>query len=502
MSSDRQNLSDPIFEVAAASPERPAVIEHERALSFRDFAVLIGKASAYLRGIGVGPGDRIGIALTNSGDHLILFYALARLGAAPVEIAPGTTSAQREALAEKFGIRLLFEEPDARSEPSLRTVWLDTGWRAMIAERSGDFRYDGPEEPYLVGLSSGTTGTPKGVATTHRQLLARCASVREPLAPTGAYAPEKPGHALMLASLSFTAFRNHAIFATLSGWPLVLVPELHFPSDLIRTVRSWDDALVMATAGMCRAFKEFARGKGLLFPNARALLSAGLPLFAHEKRAVIERVTPNFFEAYGSTASGRISVLRPEEIEAHAESVGRICDGMEVEIVDGQDRPLPAGSIGRLRCRGATVSTSFLVASDETRDEGFREGWHYPGDLASIDRSGYLRLHGRSSDLIVGKGVEFLPNEVEAVLTAHASVLEAAVVGAPVGGGSEEAVAMVVTRGPSEHAAIAAHLARHLPPDKRPQQILYADTLPRTPNGKIDRAAVRRLAERHLNSVR
>jgi len=502
MPPDSRNLSDPIFEVATAWPDRPALIEYDRALSFRDLAELVGKASVHLRSIGVGPGDRIGIALANSTDHLILFYALARAGAVPVEISPGTSSEQRDALAAKFGIRLLFEEPDARAQPSLRTIWVDTGWRAMIAERSGDFRHDGPDGLYIIGLSSGTTGVPKGVATTHGQLLTRCATVGESLASTGAYSPEKPGHALLLASLSFSAFRNHAIFATLSGWPLVLVPELLWPSDLVRAVRSWDDALFMATPGMCRAFKEFARGKGHLFPRVRALLSAGLPLFAHEKRAILERVTPNFFEVYGSTASGRISLLRPEDVEAHAESVGRICDGMEVEIVDAQDRPLPAGRVGRLRCRGSTVSTYFLVESDETKDEGFRDGWHYPGDLASIDRDGYLHLHGRSSDLIVGKGVEFLPNEVEAVLAAHASVLEAAVVGTPIRGGGEEAVALVVTRGQSEHDAIAAHLARHLPPDKRPHQILYTDTLPRTPNGKIDRVAVKRLAERHLNSVR
>ncbi|HVM78424.1 MAG TPA: class I adenylate-forming enzyme family protein [Stellaceae bacterium] len=497
-----QNLSDAIFDHAARRPEAPALIESVRTLKYGEFAALVGKASAHLRDIGVGPGDRIGIALTNSTDHLILFYALARIGAAPVEISPQATEQERERLAEKFGIRLLFEEPDARAEPSLRTVWLDTGWRAMIAERSGDWRHGGSgDEPYLVGLSSGSTGVPKGVATTHRQLLARFREVQESMRSVEAYSSEMPSTSLLLASLSFTAFRNHAIFAVLSGGPLVLVPELQWPSDLIRAIRSWDGALLMATPGMCRAFKAFARGKGYLFPRVRAMLSAGLPLYAHEKRAVIERVTPNFFEAYGSTASGRISLLRPGEMQAHAESVGRISEGMEVEIVDGRDRPQPAGTVGRLRCRGSTVSKFYLVESDGTRDDGFRDGWYYPGDLASIDESGYLYLHGRSSDLIAGDGVEFLPNEVEAVLTAHASVLEGAVVGRAARDGREEVVALVVTRGAPEHESLAAHLARHLPAAKRPRQIIYAKALPRTPNGKIDRIAVKRIAVRHADPV-
>ena len=501
MTKNWQNLSDAIFDHAAARPEAPALIEYDRPLSFRDFAGLVSKASAHLRDIGVGPGDRIGIALANTADHLILFYALMRAGAAPVEISPQATEQERETLAEKFGIRLLFEEPDARTAPSLRTIWVDAGWRAMIAERSGDWRHEAPgQEPYLVGLSSGSTGVPKGVATTHRQLLTRFRIMQTALRDARVYSQEQPGTALLVAGMSFSAFRNHAILTMLSGSPLVLVPELHWPSDLIRAVRAWDEAVLIATPGMCRAFLAFARGRGHLLPRVRAMFSAGLPLFAPEKRAIIERVTPNFFDVYGSSASGRISLLRPHEIERHAESVGRVEEGVEVEIVDGRGRPQPPGAVGHLRCRSPTSSTAYLVESDGTREEGFREGWYYPGDLASLDGEGYLHLRGRSSDLIAGDGVEFLPNEVEAVLAAHASVVEAAVVGRPARDGHEEAVAVVATRGAPEHEAIAAHLMQHLPPAKRPRQIVYAKALPRTPNGKIDRVAVKRMAIQYASA--
>jgi acyl-coenzyme A synthetase/AMP-(fatty) acid ligase len=496
-----RNLSDAIFHYAAERPDAPALIESDRPLSYAEFASLVGKASVHLRDLGVGPGDRVGIALANSADHLILFYGLMRAGAVPTEISPRTTEAEREALAEKFGLRLLFEEPDARDRASRRTVWVDAGWRAMVAERSGDWRYDGRErEHYLVGLSSGSTGIPKGVATTHRQLLTRFRIMQTALRDAQVYSSERPGTMLLLAGMSFSAFQYHAIYTMLSGGPLVLVPDLQWPSELIRAVRSWDEAVLFATPGMCRAFLAFAHGRGHLLPRARAILSAGLPLFAPEKRAMIERVTPNFFDVYGSSASGWISLLRPHEMGAHAESVGRVRDGMEVEIVDGRGRSQRPGTVGHLRCRSPTSSTAYLVESDGTREEGFREGWYYPGDLASLDEAGYLYLRGRSSDLIVGDGVEFLPNEVEAVLTAHASVVEAAVVGRPARDGREETVALVVTRGAPEHEAIAAHLTRHLPPAKRPRQIIYAKTLPRTPNGKIDRVAVKRMAIQYADA--
>ena len=175
---------------------------------------------------------------------------------------------------------------------------------------------------------------------------------------------------------------------------------------------------------------------------------------------------------------------------------------MEVEIVDGGGRPQPPGTVGHLRCRGPTVSTAYLAESDATREEGFREGWYYPGDLASLDEAGYLYLRGRSSDLIASGGVEFLPNEVEAVLAAHSSVAEAAVVGRPGREGGEEVVALVVTRGEPEHEALAAHMTHRLPAAKRPRQIIYLKALPRTPNGKIDRIAVMRMATRHADPIK
>ena len=169
-----QNLSDAIFHHAAERPGAPALIECDRPLSYADFASLVGKASVHLRDIGVGPGDRVGIALVNSADHLILFYAAMRAGAVPIEISAQTSEAERDALAAKFGISLLFEEPDARAAASRRTIWVDAGWRASIESRTGDFRHDDPGgDPFIVGLTSGSTGLPKGAIALHRHIQLR-----------------------------------------------------------------------------------------------------------------------------------------------------------------------------------------------------------------------------------------------------------------------------------------------------------------------------------------
>src|SRR5260370_39775667 len=135
------------------------------------------------------------------------------------------------------------------------------------------------------------------------------------------------------------------------------------------------------------------------------------------------KLTPNFHEIYGATAIGPMSVLRPQDMMERPESVGRPFPLVDIEVVDDNDRPLPAGETGRLRCRGPAL-TSPIPGHAAPGD--FRDGWHYPGELAALDASGYIHLHGRTSEVIFRGGAKIFPSEIEAVLQAHESVAETA----------------------------------------------------------------------------
>ena len=272
-----------------------------------------------------------------------------------------------------------------------------------------------------------------------------------------------------------------------------MLPEFARFYDIVRNFSYYDNVVAMVMPELCTVFLSCAQKGKVLLPNIRALVSGGQPLAPESKKAMLVSVTPNYHENYGSSSTGWITVLHPADMARRSESVGRAVPGMEIEIVDGEGNVLPANKVGRLRCRSATTSTSFVVP-EESSAEGFRDGWFYPGDLAMLDSNRFIYLKGRVGDIIRRRGVEIYPAEIEAVLRSHASVSEAAVVGLPMRQGGREVVALIVAKGESRHDDLVQHCQAKLPEEKRPGALTYTEALPRTANGKIDRAKVAELA--------
>jgi len=216
----------------------------------------------------------------------------------------------------------------------------------------------------------------------------------------------------------------------------------------------------------------------------------GGPLFAQEKIDIQRRVNPNFYEFYASTGADATTVLTPGEMAQRSGSVGRPTLLNEVEIVDDGDHPADHGETGRLRCRGAAVATGFFEdVNDPAGNEMFRQGWFYPGELATMDSDGYVFLKGRASEVIVRSGINVYPDEVEDALREHAAIVDAAVVGREVeSSGEEEVVAFVVTDGPVEKGSILAHCRNRLTAYKVPKEIIFIDELPTTASGKLKKS--------------
>lgn len=192
---------------------------------------------------------------------------------------------------------------------------------------------------------------------------------------------------------------------------------------------------------------------------------------------------------YGTAETNAISLLRSQDIDAHAGSVGQAHSLAEVEVVDARDKPLPAGEEGMLRYRGPSLASPLAVTGSPTAT-GFRDGWYYPGEIATLTEHGYIYLTGRASELIMRHGAKIYPAEVEAVLQQHADVLEAAVFGRRAANNEEEVIACVVGRRPLELSTLVAHCRSYLAAAKRPQRIHILAELPKNASGKVDKKAL------------
>jgi long-chain acyl-CoA synthetase len=492
MDANYQNVTDPIFHWAAQRPDAPAIIQLPQTLSYGGLATLVGKATVYLDGIGVRQGDRVAINLTNSIDHFILTLALLRLGATTMELPYSAATPVAADLLARFSVQRIFIEPSSAAVAGVPSIKIDAGWRGEIAQRRGDKRSaDNGEGIFTISLTSGTTGRPKGSLSTHRQYFQRMRAQMELLAGSGVYAGELPANFLLAASIAFSTFFRRTITHLFTGGPVTILPEcLHFV-DLVKAIAAFDDAFCYVTAASCRALIANAPEKGVLFPRLRALGAGGGFLYPEEKLAILDRVTPNFYHTYGASGFGTMALATPAQMRERPESVGRPASFVAIEVADESGRALPPRTVGRLRCRG-TQGRGFAAAVEPNSDERFRDGWYYPGDFAYLDEAGYVFLKGRGTvDVISRDGIDLFATEIEAVIAQHASVAEIAIVGVPRAVPGEEIVALVVPRGDAQHEALAQHCRTRLPTERRPDTVYYANALPKTAAGKLDRARVK-----------
>jgi acyl-coenzyme A synthetase/AMP-(fatty) acid ligase len=463
-------------------PEAVALIDADRTSTYGELAALVWRTAGYLSALGVRRGDRIGLCLKDDWQHVVALLAVARLGAAFAQIDWRSRPAEKARIAETFDFKLVLTLPGADIEANCPSAALDSGWHQRVAAADPPtFVPDDWHDPIAILASSGTTGLPKFTVATHLQYYFRLANYREVM-PSGT-----PRRYLSMLSMSFSASRVAFLSHLLHGDALIFYPAMFLAAEFVEAVSRNEATVAYIVPSAVRQLLAIAEMEKPLLPGLDVLLTAGAPLFPDEKREIFRKLTPNFHEIYGATAIGPMSVLRPQDVTTRPESVGRPFPLVDIEIVDDHERPVPVGETGRLRCRGPALTSP--IPGNAAEDD-FRDGWHYPGELAALDESGYLHLHGRTSEVIFRGGAKIFPTEIEVVLQAHESVAEAAVVARASSDNEQELVAYVIAGAAVTPGQLLALCRRRLTPYKVPREIHIVSQLPRNPSGKLDKHAL------------
>lgn len=470
-------------------PTRTALVDAGRRL---DFAALDRAVDRFARAAGeagLGRGRPVGVALSDSADHLIALLGLARLGAVILPVDRRWSDAEIAAVARSFAAdRVLVEAHRPGDDPA----WLrpDADWFAPAGEAYADAAV-GPDSPLLFALSSGTTGTPKGPVITHRQFEARFVSywVNLGFSAADTYVSATP--------LYFGGGRGFALGTLFSGATVSMFPPPFAPADLVDHVNDTRATTLFLVPTLLRRILSLPDAAARM-PTLRCLISSGSALYPQERAEIRRRITPNLYEMYSSSEGGAVSVLPPEDAAAHGDTVGRPAFRVAVEIVDADDRPVPRGAVGRMRYRGPGVPAEFRGAAPEA----FRDGWLYPGDLAEMDDNGFIHLRGRAKDMIIRGGVNIYPGDVEAALLSSGLIAEAAVVGVPHRELGETVVAFVTGFETGDDAGLLDWCRQRLAAYKVPGDVVRIDALPRNAGGKVLKGELLSLYERRQGAPR
>ena len=499
-SSDVSVVGDIAAANARKHPHSEAVVDGERRLTWRALHDRVLRlANALSDGLGLAPGDRASMLAENCLEYYEYFHATAAAGiiAAPLNqrLAPGELGA----IVEQVEPRVIFcdgahaelaaELAAAASCPVVRIGGDDRpGYERLLASASPNRagRRPDPEAAATICFTGGTTGVPKGVVIPHRSLAA-C------------------GPRTMLYQ-GLTGFDRHLFVRPMAVAPgHRMVAQHGFSSGTTIIAPRFDPGIFYRLAEQERATTSLLSPtmfQMLLAEGAAGYDLSTLKTFAYggapSTPDLIARVMEAFrnvdlHQVYGGTEVAVALHLGPDEHRAGLlDSVGREVPGVEVRIVDEAGGAVPDGVTGELVVRSDELFSEYWRAP-EASAEALRDGSCWTGDLGVRDDRGYVRVVGRSKDVVISGGFNVYPIEVENVLTDHPALSEAAVIGLPHETWGEAVHAVVVARPDATvtESELLAFCRARIGSYKTPKSIEFTDALPRTPVGKIAKNILR-----------
>ncbi len=471
-----------LLDLIATTSDRPALVDGSSGatVSYATLGARIDRVAAGLAARGVRPGDVVALWAPNGPQWVGVALGAMAAGAAVTGISPA--AAEREAHAQLLdsGASILVTLPShVPAAPRARDVVTPDD---LIA--AGDAAPAVVPDPAAVALlpySSGTTGLPKGVMLTHRNIAVAVRQITDALKLT-------PRDTLIAVApfAHVMGFVVNAAAGLAAGATVVTMPRFALEPYLDLVERHRATVLVVPPPIMNALARHPAVAQRDL-SSVELVVCGGAPLGAQVQRAVAERL-PGVVtrQGWGLTETAAIATAPDRTGSIAPGSVGRPMPNTELRVVDpdsGAD--LGAGARGELWLRGPQIMAGYLHRPDATAAMVDADGWLRTGDLGLVDDDGQVFVVDRLKELIKVSANQVPPAELEALIATHPAVADVAVVPRPDPDHGEIPVAVVVARGELDAAALMAWVAERVAPYKRIRAVRFADELPRTPAGKL-----------------
>ena len=511
-------IGDLLTEAARLVPRVPFVIHKGKKVSYRDGLAITNRVSNGLLGSGVETESRTAILLENRPEYLYSYYACHRIGSTVVPINNFLKGLEIKYIMEDCSVHTLITSPhyyNSEIKPienkltTLRNIvfvctreefeaidFAETDTNYICFE---DFESASSEEPHptkefspedlaVIIYTSGTTGHPKGAMLSHRNIVSNSESCTKCL-------KINKKDKLLLFLPMFHSFTELVcmVLPVHFGVPIVLVDRID-RVEIRAAIKRHRPTIMIGVPSVYNALLGAKLNFIVRWLNpVRLYVSGGAPLPVEILHNFEEKYRRPLVEGYGLSEASPVVSVNPIDGIHKAGSVGKPVDNVEVRVVDEEGKDVPQGFDGELIVRGPNVMMGYYNQPEETA-QTIRDGWLYTGDIAHLDSDEYIFIVERKKDMLIYRGCNIYPREVEEVLHKHPAIQEAAVVGVPDAARGEMPKAFVVLKEGS-HATekelkrfCMEHLARY----KVPRIFSFETELPMTPTGKILKKELRK----------
>ncbi len=512
-------LADTLRKALKLFPGKQAIVCGERRWTYQEFCHRINRLSRGLKGFGIGRDDKVAILHPNCHAFLEAYYAVPQIGATSVPINYRLSPREIAFILKDSESKVLiadsiFKNHIAPIREEIRGIksilWTGDPWKSdssidlnyeQVLEQADSSPLPDPpvddEDVAQIYYTSGTTGRPKGVMLSHKNVTTHALGTIAELHLTD---DDVWLHVAPLFHLA-DAWATWAV--TWVGGTHVLVREFDAKA-VLEAIEREKATLTNLIPTMLNLMVNHAEVGRFNYGSLRVLLSGGAPIAPEVVRKIVETFKCDYIQTYGMTETSpylTLSILKEhlkklsdEDQLRFKSKTGREFIGVALRVVDEQGKEVRKDEqeVGEIIVKGNTVTKGYLKLPEETK-KSIKDGWLYTGDMAVMDEEGYVTIVDRKKDMIVTGGENVYSTEVENVLYSHPAILECAVVGIPDQKWGEAVKGFVVLKSGQRatEEEIIQFCKERLAHYKAPKSIDFIEALPRTGSGKIYKKGLR-----------
>ncbi|KPK00946.1 MAG: hypothetical protein AMK71_07400 [Nitrospira bacterium SG8_35_4] len=493
---DSLTLSVLLSEQAKKYPKKTCIKFENRKISYSEINERVNLGAGGFISAGLRPRERAAILMDNCPEYIVSYFSILRAGAIAVPLNTFLTADEIIYILRDSGCCFLvysdtFSSRVEHIRKNIQEVKVVTF--RELPESHGRFETGEDSDTAVLLYTSGTTGFPKGVMLTNRNLRTNAESCMKVMRLS-----DRDRILLFLPLFHAFSFTVCVILPILSGATIVLLKSVKPFSKIIQSVIRDRITFFIGVPAIYNILSKkkvnvFLRALFRFLLSVRACISGASALPERTIHEFEKKFRVPLIEGYGLTEASPVVAVNPLYGERRPASVGPPIPGVKAALLDDEGRRMSVGERGELIVSGDNVMKGYYHKQEET-EEVLRDGWLYTGDVARIDEDGYIYIIDRKKDLIIVGGMNIYPREVEDVMMQVPSVEECAMVGIPDGRGSEITALFVKKK---EHALIDDDRIRkclkgRVASYKIPKRIVFIEEFPKTATGKIKKNELRK----------